>query len=90
MTITEAETFAEDYISQQPEYRGWNQVVVDKLIMRSCKGAVKANDVLSMEEAVSLIHQLSQCRNPFSCPHGRPTFIRFSKYRIETFFKRIQ
>jgi DNA mismatch repair protein MutL len=90
MTITEAESFARDYISQQPEYRGWNKVVVDKLIMRSCKGAVKANDVLSMDEAVSLIKQLSKCRNPFSCPHGRPTFIRFSKYRIETFFKRIQ
>ena len=67
-----------------------NKVVIDKLITKSCKASVKAHDHLSMEEAKALLEQLKGCRNPFSCPHGRPTFIRFTQYQIEKFFKRIQ
>jgi DNA mismatch repair protein MutL len=41
-----------------------------------------------MEEIKALLQQLKQCKNPFSCPHGRPTFIRMSQYEIERMFKR--
>ena len=51
--------------------------------MRSCKSAVKGGDRLSEEEAAALIKDLKRCINPFSCPHGRPTFIKLSKYEIE-------
>ena len=67
-----------------------NTVVIDKLITKSCKSAVKAHDTLSGPEREALLEQLKRCRNPFSCPHGRPTFIRFTKYEIEKFFKRVQ
>ena len=91
MTIEEAEDFARDFIDQISESTNLrNSVVINKLIMRSCKSAVKGGDVLSMEEMEALIKDLSACVNPFSCPHGRPTFVRLSRYEIERLFKRIQ
>ena len=91
MEITEAEDFVRDYIESLGDLQKHsNKVVIDKLITKSCKASVKAHDHLSMEEAIALIEQLKVCRNPFSCPHGRPTFIRFTQYQIEKFFKRIQ
>ena len=57
--------------------------------MRSCKSAVKGGDVLTEAEIDGLIKDLSACVNPFSCPHGRPTFIRMTRYEIEKLFKRV-
>ncbi len=56
----------------------------------ACKAAVKGNSVLSFEEADSLISQLLAARDPYTCPHGRPTIISISKYELEKRFKRIQ
>lgn len=68
--------------------RPLNFEVVDKLIMKACKASVKANDSLNGQEISDLIVQLSRCRNPFSCPHGRPTFVKVTKYEVERAFKR--
>lgn len=85
----EAEIFLHTYI-EDPESRSdrGNTTVIDKLIMRSCKAAVKGNNKLSTMEIEELIEQLSNCVNPFSCPHGRPTFIRFTLSEISRAFKR--
>ena len=85
----EAELFIHTYI-EDPESRSdrGNTTVIDKLIMRSCKAAVKGNNKLSTMEIEELIKQLSNCVNPFSCPHGRPTFIRFILSEISHAFKR--
>ena len=63
---------------------------IEKIISMSCKKAVKANDRLSFIEAKALIEQILNLENPFSCPHGRPTIIKMTKYEIEKLFKRIQ
>ena len=63
---------------------------IEKIISMSCKKAVKANDRLSFIEAKSLIEKILKLENPFSCPHGRPTIIKMTKYEIEKLFKRIQ
>jgi len=85
----EAELFLQTYI-EDPESRSerGNTTVIDKLIMRSCKAAVKGNNKLSDMEIQELLEQLSNCVNPFSCPHGRPTFIRFTLSEISRAFKR--
>ena len=85
----EAELFLHTYI-EDPESRSdrGNTTVVDKLIMRSCKAAVKGNNKLSIMEIEELLEQLKKCVNPFSCPHGRPTFIRFTLSDISRAFKR--
>ena len=55
----------------------------------SCKGAIKANKSLNNEEISSLLENLGNCKNPFTCPHGRPTIIKFTNFEIEKMFKRI-
>ena len=90
MELSEAEDFINQFIENINERTDLsNSVVIDKLIIMSCKAAVKANDKLSGEEVKALINDLSSCINPFSCPHGRPTFIRLTRYEIEKMFKRV-
>lgn len=90
MELSEAEDFLNEFIENMTNSTDLsNRVVIDKLIMMSCKAAVKANDKLSTEEINALIKDLSSCINPFSCPHGRPTFIRLTRYEIEKMFKRV-
>lgn len=54
----------------------------------ACKMSIKANTYIAKEEAESLIQELGNCKNPFNCPHGRPTIIKYTKYEIERSFKR--
>lgn len=54
----------------------------------ACKAAVKANMALTKEEVDSLMDKLLSLPNPFTCPHGRPTAIKMSKYDIEKKFAR--
>ena len=49
----------------------------------ACKSAVKANMKLDEREVDNLMKELLKLPNPFSCPHGRPTAIKMSKYDIE-------
>ena len=89
MNMEEAEIFARNVIEDSDENADFrNQVAIDKLITKSCKSAVKANDYLTDEEVSSLLNTLRNCKNPYSCPHGRPTIIKFSKYEMERMFKR--
>ena len=48
----------------------------------ACKAAVKANMDLTRQEVDSLIQRLLKLKNPFTCPHGRPTTIKFSKEEL--------
>ncbi len=68
---------------------------VDEKVLRTnaiatmaCKASIKANHRLSIAEMDYLVSELLACENPYSCPHGRPTIIKFSKYDIEKMFKR--
>ncbi len=54
----------------------------------ACKAAVKANMKLDLMEIDKLINEALKLENPFSCPHGRPTAIKMSKYEIERKFGR--
>jgi DNA mismatch repair protein MutL len=58
-------------------------------IMCSCKASIKANQKLTDREAEVLIQRLGTCRQPYTCPHGRPIVISFSTYDLEKLFKRV-
>ena len=58
-------------------------------ITLACKMSIKANEHISLEEMKELINRLSKTENPFTCPHGRPTIISYSKYELERLFKRV-
>jgi DNA mismatch repair protein MutL len=58
-------------------------------IMCSCKASIKANQGLSVLEMETLIDRLAGCRNPYTCPHGRPIVVSFTTYELEKMFKRV-
>ena len=89
MEMSEAEDFLRDLFSEFSERPDLtNSSTLEKIITRSCKSAVKGGDVLDSSEIAALIDQLKACENPFSCPHGRPTFIKMTRYQLEHMFKR--
>jgi DNA mismatch repair protein MutL len=55
----------------------------------ACHPAIKVHRKLSLREMEGLIRDLFACRMPHSCPHGRPTVVRFSMDEIKRMFKRI-
>lgn len=54
----------------------------------ACRMSIKANDYLSYDDQLWLLNTLRSCENPFTCPHGRPTIITYTKYDLEKLFKR--
>jgi DNA mismatch repair protein MutL len=54
----------------------------------ACKGAIKAGEKLSIEEMNSLFDQLFATKEPYSCPHGRPTLIRIPVEELNKRFER--
>ncbi|OKP88353.1 DNA mismatch repair protein MutL [Paenibacillus helianthi] len=58
-------------------------------ILCSCKASIKANQKLTEHEVESLLSRLAACRQPYTCPHGRPIVVSFSSYDLEKLFKRV-
>ena len=54
----------------------------------ACKMSIKANDKITLDEMTKLLEDLRKCKNPFNCPHGRPTVIFYSTDELEKLFKR--
>ena len=65
---------------QQNEYRF--------LATIACKAAVKGNIPITKEEQINLIERMLESQEPFTCPHGRPTAINYSRYELEKKFGR--
>ena len=55
---------------------------------KACRMSIKGGDLISNEYAYNLIKELDKCDNPYMCPHGRPTIIRFTWSDLEKKFKR--
>ena len=58
------------------------------IAVASCRGAIKAGKRLSIGEMTSLLKNLSNTPHPHTCPHGRPTIIKFSSADLAKMFKR--
>lgn len=65
-------------------------VKYNKIAQMACKKAVKANEELTLDEMKHLIDEIKYMDDPYTCPHGRPTVIKFTLYELEKRFKRIQ
>jgi DNA mismatch repair protein MutL len=89
LTPGEAEVFAADVIESDAKTGLTSDRAVEKLIARACRKSVKANEKLEPEEARALLISLAACENPYTCPHGRPVFVRLTKYDIEKMFGRV-
>lgn len=69
------------------------KINLDQFIWRlaattACRMSVMANTYISEEEQVWILDNIRKCENPFTCPHGRPTIITYTKYELDKMFKR--
>lgn len=58
------------------------------LMLLACKGAIKANQRLSLNESQQLLIDLDACENSRTCPHGRPIWVAFNRVNLEKLFAR--
>lgn len=54
----------------------------------ACKGAIKAGTACTSDQCKRLVAQLRLARSPYTCPHGRPTMVSFSRSALDALFKR--
>ena len=58
------------------------------LAVTACRAAIKAGQELNFRQMQIILEQLSKTAHPFTCPHGRPTIIKFSSQDLAKMFKR--
>ncbi|MDR2780695.1 MAG: hypothetical protein LBB28_06175, partial [Synergistaceae bacterium] len=54
----------------------------------ACRDAIKLGGIMERDEAIDLFDRLERCRNPYSCPHGRPTTIFLAGEKLKKWFER--
>jgi DNA mismatch repair protein MutL len=75
-----------DLVSEEPGGQVHNREKITRII--ACRGAIKAGTVCSQEQCQRIVNQIRYVENPFTCPHGRPTMIRFTRAELDTLFRR--
>ncbi len=87
----EVEPLVLELVAQGEEFRG--ELMTEKyerlLYTVACKGAVKANMAMGMQEMEALVRNVLRLKNINTCPHGRPIVVTMSKKEMEKEFKRI-
>ena len=58
------------------------------LATMACRAAIKAGEELSVRQMEILLNELRATPFPFTCPHGRPTILRFDTHDLAKMFKR--
>ncbi|MFA7001185.1 MAG: hypothetical protein WC352_03475, partial [Candidatus Omnitrophota bacterium] len=80
------------YLEEKEEGRlrtGLENRQEDIAALVACKRqSVKAHDAMTADAMRALLEQLAGCDNPFNCPHGRPSFLKYSFSDLEKQFKR--
>jgi DNA mismatch repair ATPase MutL len=60
-----------------------------KAASMACRMAVMAGDELTLPQMRKMVDNLRYLEEPFNCPHGRPTFLKYSLYDLQKKFKRV-
>lgn len=61
----------------------------ERIIRFACRKSIKAGKELTLREMENLMIRLDKTKQPFSCPHGRPTIISVTIGELEKKFKRV-
>lgn len=65
------------------------EALYDSLLSQmACSAAIKAGESIPLVEAQELVEELMQMENPYTCPHGRPVIVGYSKHELDKRFKR--
>lgn len=58
------------------------------LATTACRAAIKAGDTLNIRQMQIILDELANTSLPYTCPHGRPTILKFSTDELAKMFKR--
>lgn len=75
-------------IAEAGRLRNKNKAREEIIYRVACSNAVKAGDLLLPEELKAITEKLARAKNPYTCPHGRPTYTLIGKREIEKRFRR--
>jgi len=86
-----AQRFFEEIVEALAEERPTGRVDIEQKIAAraACRAAIMAGDPISAPEVTQLLNDLSACERPMTCPHGRPTHIRFPISELHRRFGRL-
>tara|TARA_B110000438_G_scaffold50951_1_gene51389 strand:+ start:1334 stop:3094 length:1761 start_codon:yes stop_codon:yes gene_type:complete len=76
----------DNFLGSQKEHSSFQEALAASF---SCKAAVKAGDILNVEEMRELVNRLFGTKHPYYCPHGRPIIIQLSMDELDRRFERI-
>jgi len=76
----------DNFLESQKKHSSFQEALAASF---SCKAAVKAGDVLNVEEMRELVNRLFGTKHPYYCPHGRPIIIQLSIEELDRRFERI-
>jgi len=77
-----------DTVLSKPETPSLSELLERWIFLMACRGSVKASNALNLTEMGALLLRLAETQNPFTCPHGRPIIIEFSRTELEKRFGR--
>ncbi len=80
--------FIESIIETIADHKDLTTLQNEGIIMQSCKAAIKANQRIHELEVNTMLKDLRNLEDPYTCPHGRPIIIAIHEYEIERKFKR--
>ncbi|MGM5485203.1 MAG: DNA mismatch repair endonuclease MutL [Nanobdellota archaeon] len=66
-----------------------DELTYDKIATKACRSSVKAGEEKTHSAMKDTLKRLKKCENPYTCPHGRPTMLRYTIKELEKMFKRV-
>lgn len=86
----DADAFLQDMMDYFRQHQDVDMAVLRKkmLATMACHSSIRFNRPLTMQEMKQVIEDLKKCRQPYHCPHGRPTVITLSDNDLRKEFER--
>ncbi len=82
--------FLEDVLEnfKNDQSSSYQKMEKKRIATMACHSSIRFNHALTMDEMQEVVRQLSLCKNPYHCPHGRPTFIILQEHELTKEFLR--
>ncbi len=90
LTNTDEQKAIEDIVDYFENEQNRTEEDIRKKVLASlaCHSSIRFNDELSIEQMQKLVNDLILCKQPYHCPHGRPTYIKLTVEDLSKEFKR--
>ena len=87
---SQAEEFIREVLASMEELHRPTAAELRQAVLATtaCKAAIKAGFKLNYRQMEILLQELNDTAMPYTCPHGRPTIIKFSSDELSKIFNR--